>query len=1266
MEAFIKPQTIYVLNKNEAIIAVFNKDDEDTLIDPEIKEVQNSEATLTFQVPANSEKWKTTYNPENLYLVENKMFSANFTDSISRDRTDEGEDIITIVAYERERLLAREFTKAYNSTTGYEELDENGQPVENGEVYIDDFMVVVLSGGNKPLTNGVVEIPTTHEKGTSGYALDAILYGTGWKTGTCDVEGTYDLETDLTTVYDNILQIQELWGGILIFDSVNKIIHHRDETKYLPYSGYEVRYQKNIISSNYIGDNKIITKLAPLGESNLNIKSVNNDSVWLNARDYISEWNDEFDTKKYENITESIYSAIEFNDSITDPEQLLKWGKRKLLELCMPRRELSFDIAQLKEVEGFEHENVSLNDIVDVIDFDFIEDKTIQLRVIDYTHKVWDYSDATLVVGDITLEGTDIFKKTVQATNMINNGTLDASKIIVYYKNFKSLKETLKAIDKSIVDTRSELIKADDAIIGRVTQTETKVDTINNEVIKQNSTIAELEIGVGKVEAEVNAIRDISETLTGYGGKILLPSAMTGEVLDLSIRGYEGAFRATYVSDDTVLSDDLYLLDNIIDFMVYSDNRCPTKPDEWNVVNKILTNKKPILIEENKEIYLALNIIGYEFVEAKFYNISKKIISTEDLSGLTEKGLITPEGTFYLDISIKRTDGNDIEAKEISTIKPQIMYSDRKEDYVEGNTQFFSYDIKEELREIVGEEYVADISPNAMIGYEIGSISNVSGNKAEAANRIRNINILDIEDNKTLNFKITDENYVFSNIYFYDYSKNYIGNWNELNPEDTIDNLKEKLINVPENTRYIYYTLRSPEDIDIPKDFYSYLTLYINKKDKVYDEFLISENKAYLIRRIGVADDGTKYILNDPTIEDYGDITINTILGDNYIDVLYFTPTLVAKYVKQNRYTDMFATKVELGTSMEITDEKILLEAKKTVHKDEVLQDLNTRLEVSAEALRIIGNKIIIDTTYFDVTAEGKLICTGGEIAGWIISQNKLYKDRSGLKRGTAETDIVIYAGADPNTENNIQFYVKNNGEVGGNNFHITLSDLLGIPNMDKLIGISADDWVGNSKGMKFFHNTTGSISKIYGQYGTWSFLDNKNKWVYEGVVGIGNTPYFQDKVLFDAIATRVMDGVHNENIMDIYRRGNNAESPHVDIYCETTVEGYKVATNASDERIKNNILDSETQALELINKIHHKSFDWDKEKAHKEGHIDIGYIAQELIEIDPNFVIYNERFDTYQIDTLYVLSTTTKAVQEFYKEFIEFKNKITNKLGGI
>lgn len=160
INTIIKPDTVYVLNKNEGVIAVFNKNDEDTLIDPRIEETQNKEAIFTFQVPTSSEKWNSTYNPENLYLVEGKMFSTSFKDSINTILDENGQEIVTITAYERQKLLEREYVKVYNSTTGFEEVDDMGKPVEGGKIYIDEFMVIVLSGGDKELLNSGHLVPT--------------------------------------------------------------------------------------------------------------------------------------------------------------------------------------------------------------------------------------------------------------------------------------------------------------------------------------------------------------------------------------------------------------------------------------------------------------------------------------------------------------------------------------------------------------------------------------------------------------------------------------------------------------------------------------------------------------------------------------------------------------------------------------------------------------------------------------------------------------------------------------------------------------------------------------------------------------------------------------------------------------------------------------------------------------------------------------------------------------------------------------------------
>lgn len=424
--------TVYVTNKNQQLLAVFNKDDEDTLINPGITEIQNQEATFTFSIPLKSKKWKQIFDPENLYIVDNKIFSANFEGSFIETISEDDEQLIEVQAYEIEKLLSRKYVRAWNSETGFEKIDT--------------FMCVILSNGNLPLKNNGTIVNTKYDKGTSGYVLDALLYGTGWKTGICDVEGTFDFETDQVDIYNNILKVQEIWGGILVFDSINKTVSHRNEVTWLPYNGYEVKYQKNMQSFEKQYNNRIITKLCPLGEGGLNIKSVNGGSEWLTNFTY----------------TDTELEGIENNSDITDPEQLLRWGKRKLQELCRPRKQLTITTVLLYQLEGFKNERVGLNDIIDVVNYADIEDQTAQLRVVNFTHNLWDLSDATIELSDITLDSTDIFKKNIEATEQVNSGTLNTNQVVSFFRNSETVENTFRKIDGSMakLEINSDTIRA--------------------------------------------------------------------------------------------------------------------------------------------------------------------------------------------------------------------------------------------------------------------------------------------------------------------------------------------------------------------------------------------------------------------------------------------------------------------------------------------------------------------------------------------------------------------------------------------------------------------------------------------------------------------------------------------------------------------------------------------------------------------------------------------------------------------------------------
>lgn len=90
--------------------------------------------------------------------------------------------------------------------------------------------------------------------------------------------------------------------------------------------------------------------------------------------------------------------------------------------------------------------------------------------------------------------------------------------------------------------------------------------------------------------------------------------------------------------------------------------------------------------------------------------------------------------------------------------------------------------------------------------------------------------------------------------------------------------------------------------------------------------------------------------------------------------------------------------------------------------------------------------------------------------------------------------------------------------------------------------------------------------------------------------------------------------------------------------------------TTTSDIRLKENIKNSETDALETVNQMKVRQFDW---KERMGGwHQDIGFVADELEEIDPNLALgggYDENgeMDIKQINSPYLLNYAIKAIQE-------------------
>ena len=122
------------------------------------------------------------------------------------------------------------------------------------------------------------------------------------------------------------------------------------------------------------------------------------------------------------------------------------------------------------------------------------------------------------------------------------------------------------------------------------------------------------------------------------------------------------------------------------------------------------------------------------------------------------------------------------------------------------------------------------------------------------------------------------------------------------------------------------------------------VTDVLRQNGSIRDEYILKDGKAQVIRRINK--DGT--IKTTEEIEDLGEFFIELKDVENVIEIKNYSTEIEAKYAIQNDYTDIYATKVEMSSSIKQTSDEINLEVRKKVGKDEVI----SRINQSAEEVR--------------------------------------------------------------------------------------------------------------------------------------------------------------------------------------------------------------------------------------------------------------------------------------------------------------------------
>lgn len=473
-------------------------------------------------------------------------------------------------------------------------------------------------------------------------------------------------------------------------------------------------------------------------------------------------------------------------------------------------------------------------------------------------------------------------------------------------------------------------------------------------------------------------------------------------------------------------------------------------------------------------------------------------------------------------------------------------------------------------------------------------------------------------------------------------------------------------------------------------------------KGDIHDTLTIEKGKAYVTRRLSLSELQVLSVLETPIIEEIGNINIELFEGDNYIYLQDMTGNrLYAEYLVKNDFNEIYTLRSEFNTTIEQTSKSIDLMASKKLDKDEFA----TYLQVNAEAVKIAWNKIsefiqmmiINNNASFAILDSNKKVMMALDKTGQhfyksdgttIFGEMGVNKEDSNsyisfAVDGEYSKDISDGMAWGIKTASDSKFhpilYIKN--------FHMGTKqsdDIYGqlvLKYCDLILeGMSTGIQTGNVRmygnmlnGITFEDMQSGNSlfsiappnSQLSGQEnGLIQILSSIMFYANAGgtnsfKIGLGNEyVLITDNGLISVQNGSLQFGTTgNEVSFSLYVKSLATIHGNLD------VEGNVYANNiSSDKRIKKNIKNSNTCALDVIKKIKHKEFD----KKDDGKHYNIGYIAQDMEKIDPNFVIVRPKTEKteerYYINELPIIATLTKAIQE-QQEQIEQQNTLIKSL---
>ena len=157
----------------------------------------------------------------------------------------------------------------------------------------------------------------------------------------------------------------------------------------------------------------------------------------------------------------------------------------------------------------------------------------------------------------------------------------------------------------------------------------------------------------------------------------------------------------------------------------------------------------------------------------------------------------------------------------------------------------------------------------------------------------------------------------------------------------------------------------------------------------VRDTLEINKYEIILTRNIDLSASGTPYILATPQVTKIGELILPTYSEDTYIyvDGIY-NLDYYCNYIVKSEYTDIYASKVEMGSKIEETASSIKLEVYRAI--DDAVDSIDgeyivSKIEQTPDEIKLSANKISLEgyTTInkgFSIDEEGNATVANGAV----------------------------------------------------------------------------------------------------------------------------------------------------------------------------------------------------------------------------------------------------------------------------------------------